>query len=132
MQHSDLPAENVVQSEKKMASKVADDEYLDVLLSLIEDDVLETDEELNSLILEEGHEIPIESEKPTFTCTVSTKVCSSKGGLTRHTKAKHQLVNDGAKANDNTEDILHPLHLKKYIHKSLGKLTCFPSVQKEF
>ena len=135
VQNSDLPAENVVQSEKKMASKVADDEYLDVLLSLIEDDILETDEELNSLILEEGHEIPLEAEKPIFTCSVCSKVCLSKGGLTRHTKAKHQLVNDGAKANDNTEDILHPLHLKKYIHESLGKLakdTCFPSVQKEF
>ena len=92
---------------------------LDALLAAIDADILESDAAFESGINSTVEEIPKESDKIVYNCSLCTKVYLSKQGLSRHTNAKHK-AGQTSQANKNTPDaekkaaekILHPLYFK--------------------
>ena len=116
---------------------------LDALLAAIDADILEGDPSFSADVDSMVDEIPDETAKATFPCTLCPKICISRGGLTRHMNAKHK---DDDQANQpvlsqkpkkkKAEDILHPLYFKKYIEQCIEKLSkdeCYPEdITKEF
>lgn len=65
------------------------DEDYDTILDIIESNLLDEDEDLSSELNTVVEEIPKDDNSSQFPCTFCTKVCLSKGGLTRHIKSKH-------------------------------------------
>ena len=69
-----------------------------------------------------------------FHCDLCDQICLSKRGLTRHTSTKHYHLSTCT--SKTAEELLHPLHLKKYIQKSVLKLAadeCYPDeIMEEF
>ena len=99
---------------------------LDALLAAIDADILESDAAFESGINSTVEEIPKESDKIVYNCSLCTKVCLSKQGLSRHTNAKHK-AGQTSQANKNTPDaekkaaekILHPLTSKSILKNVL-------------
>ena len=102
---------------------------LDVILSLIDEDVLENDQTLKTITYKESSKIPI--EKQVFSCDTCDKVCLSKRGLSRHKNSKHSSTSDKS-----ADERLQPLQLKNFINQCVKKLSvdeCYPeSTRKEF
>ena len=113
---------------------------LDALLAAIDADVLENDTDfdldMNSIV----EEIPEDSVKSMFSCSLCPKVCISKGGLSRHTNAKHKDINTdinqpnqpkkSSKDKKEAEEVMHPLYFKKYLEECIVKLAndeCYPA-----
>ena len=129
----------VHETEEKMASvHVCDEEFLvgddfDVILSLLEEDVLNGEEELVAQVNEIVNEVDFPPPAAGFKCDICDKVCKSQRGLTRHNTAKHnehQSSNDAEsstkkarKEKQEAEEILHPLYFMKYVNESAKKLS---------
>ena len=62
---------------------------LDAILAIIDADMFENDEDMESEIVTCIKNLP-SRENCSFKCEFCSKVCLSKAGLSRHEKAKHQ------------------------------------------
>ena len=62
---------------------------LDVVLAIIDADIFENDEDMESEIVKYIKNLP-SRENCSFKCEFCPKVCLSKAGLSRHEKTKHQ------------------------------------------
>ena len=110
---------------------------------LVAADILEGDPDFSADVDSLVDQIPDETARTTFTCSLCPKICISRGGLTRHMNAKHSEEKDpnnqsevSPKSKKKAEDVLHPLYFKKYIEQCTEKLSkdeCYPEgIMKEF
>ena len=130
---------------KKMAA-VKEDYFfgddLEAILSAIDDNILDENEEFTSEINAVVEEIGDHPPSSGFSCDLCDKVCKTQRGLTRHRNSKHKTANvEGYLDQDHfdefiAENRLHPFHFKKYIEESASKLSvdeCYSEdTRKEF
>ena len=110
----------------------AHEEYLyqddfDAVLDIIESVFLEYGDEFQqdmNLVVEK---IPALNNSPSYPCSFCTKICFSKGGLTRHISTKHHI--ETTEPNTKLSKMLHPKIFHYIIQKTLKKLAqdeCYP------
>ena len=117
----------------------------DTVKAIIESDMLQNDDDLNSEMTNIVEKIPSEKE-PTHQCQFCSKKCLSKGGLTRHVNSKHKGQVNTEEANtacssvstsmSNAVNKLEPSELREIFRISIEKLAkdeCYPpSVTEQF
>lgn len=115
-----------------MATALGDffaDDDLNNILSLINDNIFDQTPDYVT-------QVEVETST-TFNCDVCSKICASKGGLTRHKRVKHAprpaTATQPTKTAEDTqtpEHILHPMYFLKYVKECLQKLLesgCYPA-----
>ena len=108
------------------------EDNLDVALAIIDADMFENDEDMESEIVTCIKNLP-SRENCLFKCKFCPKVCLSKAGLSRHEKAKHQqhTTLDSA-SHSNSDGLRSRLELTDFslmYQKSAQKLStdeCYP------
>jgi len=99
-------------------------EDLEAVLSLLESDLLEDNAEFEKFLSTVEENVPKtskEPEDPEFKCDQCTKVCLSKGGLTRHKNAKHSSSEEGSAASP----VLPSMSVEeftKHFHSAVSKI----------
>ena len=115
------------------------EDHLDAVLAIIDTDMFEYDEDMESEIVTCIKNLPFR-ENWSFKCEFCPKVCLFKAGLWRHGKAKHQQhsTHDSVSRSDSgsSRSRLELTNFSLMYQKSVQKLSkdeCYPgSVMKEF
>lgn len=110
----------------KMDSSVSGED-LDAILTALEDNLLDQDEDFCTQINDITDEIGENQPSCGFSCDHCDKVCKTQRGLTRHTNTKHALtLGDVIYTGENEttpESMLHPSYFKKFVEDSVSKLS---------
>ena len=100
---------------------------MEAILSAIDDNLLEENEEFTSEITAVIEEVGDHQPALGFPCDSCDKVCKTQRGLTRHKNTKHRTANIEIVDNERDESIaekrLHPMYFKKYVEQSALKLS---------
>ena len=115
------------------------EDHLDAVLAIIDTDMFEYDEDMESEIVTCIKNLP-SRKNCSFKCEFCPKVCLSKAGLSRHGKAKHQQhsTHDSVSRGDSgsSRSRLELTNFSLMYQKSVQKLSkdeCYSdSVMKEF